>query len=150
MFEIIFELDPYDENRTGFDLGHVTLTKDEFSLSSKPFGSKKLMMIFVSIVDFLSGIEELVQKKTGRYEFIGTDSSYFLNFVADSKGGVSVSQTDGKSLHLTADELVSGIYRSVVQFWDLQKPNLLPDDPVIEDVDAQIESFGEIADRYRD
>ncbi len=144
MFDVKFEIDSYDEKISGFDLGHMTLTLGKVSLSSKPYGSKKLMMIFISIIDMLTGLEDFLCQKKSLYEFTGTGSSYFLRFSTSATGEISVSQADGKAILLTKEKLTIGLYESVLKFWKLQKTRLDHEDPVLEDFETQLKCFSEI------
>jgi len=79
------------EKFSRYDLGHITLFFSDEKFSSKEYGSRKMMMIFIAAVELLNGVVELNKKKK-HFEFIGANSSYILNFKKINKNYLSIME----------------------------------------------------------
>ncbi|THJ31119.1 hypothetical protein E8K88_15870 [Lampropedia aestuarii] len=69
---------------SSFDMGDIEIGKDGVIISSK-FESANSMMIFVAVSDFIFALKR-VKSDVKKYEFIGADSSFCLNFERRNKG----------------------------------------------------------------
>ena len=66
---------------TGFELGDVTVEGPQGVATSIGTMPDQGMMIYVALVDLMSGVAKLTRdRKYRRYEFVGADSSYVLLF----------------------------------------------------------------------
>lgn len=99
-----------EESATGFDMGDIEFSFDGKIISSR--GNSRLSnMIYVSIFDLIDG---LLQLKNGqkRYEFVGADSSFRIQF-DNKKQGIQIlhekNKYDSVSLKALLEAINSGI-----------------------------------------
>jgi len=93
MITFEFILDPNEEPQPTdyFSLGDMVVTGPQATVSSAGRTPNQAMMIFLSIVDLLDSIRNLLLD-TGRshYDFIGADSSFRISFTKTAENKVSV------------------------------------------------------------
>ena len=110
MLSFKFEIDSYDDEVSGYDMGHLTLNVGEQVLvSSKSEGSKHLMMLFLSLPDLLDGVRRLLNGLTPSYEFVGVDSSFVLNISRVTNKLVRFSHKNCELLQIRDSELATGL-----------------------------------------
>ena len=83
----------------GFELGDLTVATDAGTVTSKGRNPDAGMMIYISLVDLMSGLSSLLRAERRQYEFVGADSSFSLLFKR-SKRGVEITQGKKDSVRL--------------------------------------------------
>lgn len=73
-----------EKSATGFDMGDIEFIFGEQAISSR--GNSRLSnMIYLSVVDLIDNLLRL-WNGGGRYEFVGTDSSFVVKFEMHKQG----------------------------------------------------------------
>lgn len=114
--------DDSDELATDFDMGDLEFVFGDYTVSSR--GNSRLSnMIYVSISDLIDGLLRL--KEGGkRYEFVGADSSFILQFERN-KQGVQVQHGKNKHGPIPLHELLEAVNSGIDTFLADQR-NALP------------------------
>lgn len=112
MLKIQFQLDSIDDTAHEFDLGHFIIEIDGVVLTSRNRVPDQSMMIFIAASDLLGGVVEMFDKKKKRYEFVGCDSSFILNFIRNKKGEIEVIHDKKKLCSINDAELINAAYKA--------------------------------------
>lgn len=143
MSELRFELSRASaEPATGFDLGDLSVSGDQGSTTSAGRTPNQSMMIYVALVGLLDGIAQLLRQGSGRYRFVGTDSSFRLDFTLSKSGVMTIAEGQGTPLAATPLAVAVRSVRDGVERFLTQAPHRLsPTDPVAEDLQAARRGF---------
>lgn len=94
MINLHFSVRPDQGEPSGFDLGDIICSGDQGTAGSAGHTPDQGMMIYIAVADLLYGVKALLAGRRKRFDFVGTDSSFWLVF-RQVKGGVSVAAQTG-------------------------------------------------------
>lgn len=130
--------------RSGYGLGHMSFAGKEGICTSRDKVPEQAMMICLAIVELLDGLRRFLNEEQVEYTFVGTDSSFSVQFRRRGKGGISVRCGTTFLGEVEATPLCRAILSGVELFLG-QPGNQLPgDDPVREDLFSAIEEFARL------
>jgi hypothetical protein len=112
MLKIQFQLDPSDESVHEFDLGHFLIETEGLVVTSRDRVPDQSMMVFIAASDFLGGMVDMLDKKKKRYEFVGCDSSFILNFIRNKKDEIEIMHNKKKLCSVGDVELINAAYNA--------------------------------------
>lgn len=98
----------------GCDLGHMSISGDRATADSRS-PRPQSFMIYISLVDLLSRVAELVQGKSKHYEFVGVGSSFVLRFTRTGEG-ILVKRWNEALGVVSPEKLYSALFEGVVEF----------------------------------
>jgi hypothetical protein len=75
---------------TGFDMGDIEVTGNLGTYSSAGWKPSQSMMVYLSLVELLSGMSRFAETKSGHYAFMGVDSSFRLDFALTQAGVLTI------------------------------------------------------------
>ena len=130
--------------RSGYELGHMSFAGEEGICTSRGKVPDQAMMICIAIVELLDGLRRFLAKGQVEYTFVGTDSSFSVQFRRAGKRRIAVRC--GKTFlgEVEGTHLCRAVLSGVESFLG-QPGNQLPgDDPVREDLLAAIEEFARL------
>lgn len=120
----------YSKDFSTFDMGDIVIRKDGLTISSS-IERGNSMMIFIAISDFVFTLKK-IKFDVKRYEFIGADSSFCLDFERQKKGvlisnGTNKIQMDWLEIFLLTmnglieirDRYINEVSRNDAVFQDL-------------------------------
>ncbi|MFB7833220.1 hypothetical protein [Streptomyces sp. NPDC056056] len=113
MIKMTFTVRPDQGDASDFDLGDITCEGENGSVGSAGHTPDQGMMIYLSVPLLLDSLRPLLTGERKAAGFVGTDSSFRLDFTRDRKGFVSVSAKGtvvGKS---TPAELADAVLQAV-------------------------------------
>lgn len=142
MLNITIELED-NEEIDGYSMGHMIFEGEKNIVSSKNRMPVQSMMVFLSIVLLLDGVRFFCTSKKLRYEFVGIDSSFIIDFKKCNSNGVSLSQNKIEITTVEVPELIGVVYNSVKKFLDRYLSCLSPDDIAYEDIISSFKEFEE-------
>jgi hypothetical protein len=136
-----FQFEPGSTGSGGFRLGHMTVSRDQRSFSSKGKTPNQAMMIFVSAFELLDGVREfLADLSSTQYVFTGTDSSFEIVFTKESEDRLVISHRD-TTIEVPRKELVAALLSGTD---DLRaRFPLRAEDPVFADLEDAVRAFKE-------
>jgi hypothetical protein len=135
------DVDPGDE-RTGYDLGHMTFLGENGECSSRGKNPDQAMMVAIAAGELLYGLGNFVAKKLPEFRFIGADSSFSVYFRRRRNGRVDVRcGGDGVVSELSAGELLESVLTGVEDFAARAALELPADDPVRDDLFGYVRDF---------
>ncbi|GIJ32709.1 hypothetical protein ACIBQ2_05175 [Micromonospora sediminimaris] len=96
---------PVDEPAqvTGFELGHVSLRWDGGAHSSRQFGSRGLLMVYLAAADMLHGVATLLARRDDSYVFTGASSAWSFALRRTRRHGLHLSTPAGRLLCHTSE-----------------------------------------------
>lgn len=98
MLKIEFSLcasNQLDERSMGYERGHIDISGNLGTTTSKNRTPDQSMMLVLSIVDILDGLRRLfADRKNKSYRFVGTDSSFELKFEMSPGNNVTIRERD--------------------------------------------------------
>jgi hypothetical protein len=77
---------------TGFDMGDFQVTGNLGTVSSAGRRPNQSMMVYLALVELLSGMSRFAATRSGYYAFTGMDSSFRLDFALSPKGVLTISE----------------------------------------------------------
>jgi hypothetical protein len=76
---------------TGFDMGDIQVTGNLGVVSSAGRKPSQSMMVYLALVELLSGMSRFAETRSGHYAFMGTDSSFRLDFALKHTGVLTIT-----------------------------------------------------------
>lgn len=76
--------------RSGHELGHMSFAGEEGICTSRGKGPDQAMMICLALVELLDGLRRFLVERQVEYMFVGTDSSFSVQFRRGGKGRIAV------------------------------------------------------------
>jgi hypothetical protein len=131
VIELIFEWPDVEpgEERTGYDLGHMTFLGDKGVCTSRGRSPDQAMMLTFSASILLYGLESFSEKKQSEYRFVGVDSSFSVYFMRMKGGWVDVwCGGKGSIARVGMEELLGSVLMGVEAFAARVESELPPDD----------------------
>jgi hypothetical protein len=119
VIELIFEWPDVDpgEERTGYDLGHMTFVGEKGICTSRGRSPDQSMMLTLSAGILLYGLRNFSEKKHSEYRFIGVGSSFSVYFMRMKGGRVDVWCGGGGSIaRVGMEELLGSVLVGVEAF----------------------------------
>jgi hypothetical protein len=126
---------------TGFDLGDVQVTGDQGSVTSVGQTPSQSMMIYVALVELLDGLSRLAKAGSGRYRFIGADSSFLLDFALGKAGLTITGRRATPVAHAPLSECLASVHAGLERFLSVPENQLSSADPVAGDLRAARQTF---------
>lgn len=130
-----------DDEISGYNLGHINIGNEEKLVSSKNRRPDQSMMIFISIVSFLDGLRSFLTTNKDSFKFVGTDSSFSINFLKRKKSTVRVKVASEFEELITEADLIKCVYDACYKFYRRYEKKLSDSDPVKEDIAAALTEF---------
>jgi hypothetical protein len=120
---------------TGFDMGDIKVTGNLGTVSSAGRKPSQSMMVYLALVELLSGMSRVAQTKSGHYAFTGADSSFRLDFALTQAGVLTITGHPRTPVAKTdlATLLVS-VHNGVEHFLSNPDNQLAPADAVAGDL----------------
>ncbi|MFE0099465.1 hypothetical protein [Streptomyces sp. NPDC059009] len=121
MIRFSFDVDPseLEPPSPGFALGDMEVMGGGGRATSRGHTPDQSMMIFVALSDLLDGLRTLAVRGSGSFHFVGTDSSFRLDFTLGK--GDRITTRDGSRLvdaASPATEVLEAAYRSARPFFE--------------------------------
>ncbi len=107
-----FTVRPDQGEPSEFDLGDITCEGESGSVGSAGHVPDQGMMIYLSIPLLLDSIRPLFTGEKKAVSFVGTDTSFRLDFTRDRKGVVAVSAKGAVLGKCTPEELADAVLRA--------------------------------------
>jgi len=137
-----FSIDEMRPPPSGFELGHLEVQGRGATVTSRGRSPDQAMMVFVAAGDLLYGVRAVVSGRPGeRFEFIGTDSSFRLDFTQLRDGRVLLRHGSTEIDTVTADELTSAVFGGVSEFAGRWLSTLASNDAARNDLEASLKEF---------
>jgi hypothetical protein len=108
-----FTVRPDQGEPSDFDLGDITCEGENGSVGSADHVPDRGMMIYLSIPLLLDSLRPLFIGEKKAVSFVGTDTSFRLDFKRDRKGIVAVSAKGTALGRCTPAELADAVLRAV-------------------------------------
>jgi hypothetical protein len=142
MLEISFSLNSYAGILSGFELGNVELKVDNSKIiTSKGRKPDQSMMIFVTIINLLDGLRQLIFfKELTDFKLIGADSSFTIHFMKH-KDKIKLVVFEEELCDVELNELVHQVVSSCKNFVERNKSKMLDSDPVLDDINQSLRQF---------
>ncbi|MBZ4374164.1 hypothetical protein [Corallococcus sp. AS-1-6] len=142
MFRLECEwLDAQDPGRSGFDLGHMTFTSDAGTCTSKGRSPDQAMMLAVSFVGLLDGLQAVVAGGAKEHLFVGADSSFSLRFKRGKKGRIAIQCGTASLGEVESDELCRAVLEGVESFMARPESALPKGDAARGDLEMTLREF---------
>lgn len=141
MLEIKFEFEDSDDELTGLNMGHMTFSGDKGSANSKMKKPSQAMMVLISISELLDGLKIFLLSNSHKYEFVGIDSSFIVNFEKNKDGQVNVIIGKTEITKSKKSEIANSVLRDVNNFLSTTLPHLPKDDMAYDDLITSTEEF---------
>lgn len=130
--------------RSGYELGHMTFAGDEGICTSRGKVPDQAMMLCLSIVELLDGLRRFLTERQVEYTFVGTDSSFSVQFRRNRSGRIAVRCGTTALGEVEDAPLCRAILSSVESFLGQPGNQLAVDAPVREDLVAAVEEFAHL------
>ncbi|RKG90326.1 hypothetical protein D7W82_04440 [Corallococcus sp. CA049B] len=128
-------------DRSGFDLGHMTLTSDAGTCTSKGRSPDQGMMLVIAFADLLGGLKALVAGGAKDYLFVGADSSFTLRFKRAKKGRIAIQCGTASLGEVESNELCRAVLQGVESFMARPESALPPGDAAGGDLEMSLREF---------
>ncbi|MBE5871740.1 MAG: hypothetical protein E7294_10850 [Lachnospiraceae bacterium] len=116
--DIIFSIDEVDLNEiTGFELGNISINKNELQCTSLNRIPDQSMMIFITISQLLNQIRSMIEKKEKTIIINGVDSSYWIKIQYVNNLFI-VSDDRCCIKKINPAELIETVYIAALKFWE--------------------------------
>ncbi|MFE0099527.1 hypothetical protein [Streptomyces sp. NPDC059009] len=146
MIRFFFDVDPseLEPPSPGFALGDMEVVGSAGRVTSKGHTPDQSMMIFVALSELLDGLRALVEHRRASFRFVGSDSSFRLDFALDGKDGrITTRGGDGIVDESPAAEVLGAAHRAAHAFLDSHRAQLPTQDPARRDLEMSLEEFGD-------
>ena len=130
--------------RSGYELGHMSFAGEEGICTSRGRVPDQAMMICLAIVELLDGLGRFLSEGQLEYTFVGTDSSFSVQFRRGGKGRIAVRCGATFLGEVEGSHLCRAILSGVESFLGQPGNQLLGDAPVREDLLSAIEEFARL------
>lgn len=142
MFSLWFSISVDSDVISGFDLGNIHLSYNDISVSSSGKAPDQSCMLFITIVDMLNGVSNLVSnEKLREFKLVCADSSFNVLFVKTKTLKYQIIVDQKVLCMLEKDVLVKETFNSCSNFYIQYRPRMLENDPVIEDIESALARF---------
>ncbi len=141
MIKFKFELCPEEPPLSGFEMGNLIVDMNGTIIDSKTGGGRYLMMLFLSIIELLNGLESFLGSKKKTFKFVGVDSSFIMTFEKMPKGIICIHFEKSTTIKVSVADLIKELAISSYDFWESHKHFLNKDAPILEDMDSAIDMF---------
>ncbi len=141
MIKFKFELCPEEPPLSGFEMGNLMVDMNGTVIDSKTGEGRYLMMLFVSIVELLNGLNRFLGSKKKMFKFVGVDSSFIMTFEKMPKGIICIHFEKDTTIKISRAELIKELAISSYDFWESHKDLLNKDAPILEDIDSAVNMF---------
>ncbi|NVJ00071.1 hypothetical protein HV824_18335 [Myxococcus sp. AM009] len=128
-------------DRSGFDLGHMTFTSNTGTCTSKGRSPDQSMMLAISFVGLLEGLQALVAGGAKEHLFVGADSSFSLSFKQGKKGHIAIQCGTVSLGEVESLELCRAVLEGVESFMTRPESALPPDDAARGDLEMTLRAF---------
>ncbi len=119
--EIKLELKNSEDTIDGYDLGHITIRKDQKCISSKTKNSNidTSIMIFISIAEFLGSVSVLFSTDEKNITFIGIDTTFEFVVKRQKDNMIIIEGQKGELIdQVTQEEFINSLWKEVKNFYD--------------------------------
>ncbi|MEV5971806.1 hypothetical protein [Streptomyces sp. NPDC051921] len=131
-----------DQGEPGdFDLGDITCEGDCASVGSAGHAPDRGMMIYLSVPLLLDSLRPLITGEKKAVSFVGTDTSFGLDFKRDRKGAVPVSAKGTLLGNCTAEELAQAVLQATRELEGKSRSTLPPGGGARGDLAGSLERF---------
>lgn len=144
MFKLWFSInvDRGTDSISGFELGDIYLSHNDIIVSSAGKSPSQSCMVFLTMVDMLNGLKNLIKNKnTKEFNLVCADSSFSILFTRKNNYEFQIAVNQKLFCTMERELLIKAIYESINNLYSKYKPKMLDDDPVIEDIEAALISF---------
>lgn len=145
MIEFRFFRIPDQEPPHGFDLGHMEVIGKSGRASSWEQERDQSMMIFIAVADLLYGIQTLIKSLQSSFNFVGTDSSFSLNF-AMKKGRIRTSVGRRKIDESDASDVALAVWRATQDLVSQELHTLPENDAARRDLVGAVSKFSKLVE----
>lgn len=114
--------------------------------SSRGHAPDQSMMIFIAVADLLYGLQTLIESLQGSFKFVGTDSSFSLNFIM-KKGRIRTSVSRGKIDESNASDVALAVWSATQDLVSQELHTLPEDDAARRDLVGAISKFSRLVER---
>jgi hypothetical protein len=130
------------EPATGFDLGDIRVTGDQFCISSAGQRPNQSMMIYLSLSALLDGLSHFSKARSGSYSFYAIDSSFRLDFILTRAGLMKIKgRGDTLIAEVSPATCLASVRAGVDRFLADPENQLPPSDPAAGDLRASRQAF---------
>ncbi|MGH4032453.1 hypothetical protein ACQB60_26335 [Actinomycetota bacterium Odt1-20B] len=140
MIRFSFDVDPseLEPPSPGFALGDMEVMGGEGRATSRGHIPDQSMMISVALSDLLDGLRALAVGGSGSFHFVGTDSSFQLNFTLGKDDRITTK--DGARIidASSATGVLEAAYRSARTFFERCRAHLPESDPGRRDLEMSL------------
>jgi hypothetical protein len=132
-----------DEDVTGFELGDISITDSESTISSANRNPSQSMMIFIFLSELLTVLMEMqTNRSKGRRVAISPNSSFFLNL--EKKGANIIIGNGGVVIVLPCDEFLRLLYSEIQSLITNWQSRIKFDDSALRDLRKSMDRAKEV------
>ncbi|MFE7585619.1 hypothetical protein ACFU5Y_29090 [Streptomyces gardneri] len=139
--KLTFTVRPGQGEPSAFDLGDITCEGESGAVGSAGHAPDQGMMIHLSVPLLLDSLRPLFTGRQKTASFVGTGTSFRLDFRLDRKGTVSVSAQGTTVGTCGLEELADAVLRPAQEFTEKVLSTLPEEDGARSDVVASLERF---------
>lgn len=148
MIHLLFELTDLTDVLDDFSRGHITLTGDRETVSSKDVAED--MMIFVEIIRILDDIQRILLTSQKSYKFESLNSRPFIfEMNKISLGQMRVVFTGRTMGEASLQDFIQTLWQSVVVFVGQYRAALPNTHTIAEDLDRAMQGFKHAMTAYQ-
>lgn len=144
MISFSFDVDPSELQppSQGFALGDMEVRGTAGVTSSRGRTPDQSMMIFVAVSDLLDGLHSLGTGRTRHFHFVGSDSSFQLDFDLGEDGRITTRDDGGADIDRSpAHEVYAAAYAAAASFLAAHRAQLPDQDPARTDLETSLTRF---------
>ncbi|WP_435975127.1 hypothetical protein [Streptomyces sp. Qhu_M48] len=141
MIKMSFTVRPEQGDPSDFDLGDITCEGESGAAGSAGHVPDQGMMIYLSVPLLLDSLRPLFTGERKAVSFVGTDTSFRLDFRRDRKGVVTVSAKGTVLGKCGLEELADAVLRPTVELAEKDLWNLPAGDGARSDYFSSLERF---------
>jgi hypothetical protein len=149
MLDIKFEFEDSDDELTGLNMGHMTFSGDQGSANSKMKKPSQAMIVLISISELLDGLQRFFFSNDHKYEFVGMDSSFIVNFEKNKDDLVTVTIGETMITKSKKSEIANSVLRDVNNFLSTVLSRLPKDDIAYDDLITSVEGFKTMIKKFK-
>lgn len=136
-----FTVRPDQGEASDFDLGDITCEGESGAAGSAGHVPDQGMMIYLSVPLLLDSLRPLLTGERKAVSFVGTDTSFRLDFKRDRKGVVSVSAKGTALGKCSLEELADTVLQSALELEENLRSNLPAGGAASRDLASSLERF---------
>ncbi|MZE51227.1 hypothetical protein GTY86_07850 [Streptomyces sp. SID5770] len=141
MIRMTFTVRPEQGEPSGFDLGDITCEGEGGAVASTGHVPDQAMMIYLSVPLLLDSLRPLFTGERKTASFVGTDTSFRLDFRRDRKGVVTVSAKGTVLGKCGLEELADAVLRPTLELAEKGLSGLPAGDGARSDYFSSLERF---------